>query len=313
MRFLVTGGAGHLGSNLINKLGQLEGIEEIVVVDNMSTQRYGSFFNLPFKSKIKLKVGDVRELSVQNSMFDRPFTAVIHLSALTDASHSLVEPKEIFANNFGSTDCLIDICSKLSIPFIFPSSTSIYHPKSTEKKVDEEALDILGLSPYSDCKIREENAIRKLSGTLQFCILRLGTIFGVSQGMRFHTAVNKFCWQASIGEELTVWKTALNQTRPYLSVNDFSSAITHIITNEIYRNQTYNLVTCNEPVTQILEYIEKFSGTRPKIKFTESKLMNDLSFEVLNQKFKDTNFSFEGNLEIEISETMELLRGLRNA
>ena len=47
---------------------------------------------------------------------------------------------------------------------------------------------------------------------------RFGTIFGASPGMRFHTAVNKFCWQAVMGQPITVWSTAYDQKRPYLEV-----------------------------------------------------------------------------------------------
>ena len=54
-------------------------------------------------------------------------------------------------------------------------------------------------SPYARCKLKEENYIKKIFKSKQindkFNILRFGTIFGYSPGMRFHTAVNKFCWQ----------------------------------------------------------------------------------------------------------------------
>ena len=309
MRILITGGAGHLGSHLIRKLGQLDCIEEIVVIDNMSTQRFGSFFDLPFKSKINLKVIDVKEISIEDSLFNRAFAAIIHLAAMTDASQSLVAPNQIFQNNLGSTEHLIDLCSKLSIPLIFPSSTSIYYPNPEEVEVDEQSLNLRGSSPYTESKIREEFAINNSRDSLNFCILRLGTIFGVSSGMRFHTAINKFCWQTSVGEEITVWKTALNQVRPYLSIEDFSSAIVHIITNQIFDNQTYNLVTTNVSVLEILDEIQNCTKVDPKIKFIDSELMNSLSYEVSNEKFRLTKFEFEGSLTAEIAKTINLLRG----
>ena len=55
---------------------------------------------------------------------------------------------------------------------------------------------------------------------IKFVTLRFGTIAGVSPGMRFHTAVNKFCLHSSINEPIEVYKTALNQYRPYLSIRD---------------------------------------------------------------------------------------------
>ena len=57
---------------------------------------------------------------------------------------------------------------------------------------------------YNLSKIEEEKYIRRK--LKNYVILRLGTIVGVSNGMRFHTAVNKFCYQSSLNQPLTIWK-----------------------------------------------------------------------------------------------------------
>ena len=54
----------------------------------------------------------------------------------------------------------------------------------------------------------------------KFISLRFGTIVGASPGMRFHTAVNKFCLAARFDKSFPVWKSAYNQYRPYLSLKD---------------------------------------------------------------------------------------------
>ena len=55
---------------------------------------------------------------------------------------------------------------------------------------------------------------------LKFTTLRLGSICGISPGMRFHSAISKFCYQSALNIPLSVWKTALNQSRPFLNIND---------------------------------------------------------------------------------------------
>ena len=62
--------------------------------------------------------------------------------------------------------------------------------------------------------------MRRNTKYLLFNTFRLGTITGVSPGIRFHTAVNKFCFNASINKNVEVYKTALDQFRPYLSLKD---------------------------------------------------------------------------------------------
>ena len=75
--------------------------------------------------------------------------------------------------------------------------------------------------------------------------------------MRFHTAVNKFCWQASFNQEITVWETAFDQVRPYLGINDAARAISFLLKTDCFNSQTYNVVSENLTVRQILEYIKK--------------------------------------------------------
>ena len=76
----------------------------------------------------------------------------------------------------------------------------------TKSIVDEscEVKDLKPQSPYAETKLKEEKLIKDLvsSNQLKAIICRFGTIYGISPGMRFHTAVNKFCWQAAFGQSL---------------------------------------------------------------------------------------------------------------
>ena len=54
---------------------------------------------------------------------------------------------------------------------------------------------------------------------INLTFLRFGTIFGYSPGMRYIQLLINFCWQAVFNENLTIWKTALYQKRPYLGIN----------------------------------------------------------------------------------------------
>ena len=62
--------------------------------------------------------------------------------------------------------------------------------------------------------------LKKTDRSFKYITLRFGTIVGPSPGMRFHTAANKFCMQAFLDRPFAIWKTALFQYRPYLSIRD---------------------------------------------------------------------------------------------
>jgi nucleoside-diphosphate-sugar epimerase len=128
--------------------------------------------------------------------------------------------------------------------------------------------------------------------------------------MRFHTAVNKFCWQAVVGQPLTVWKTALHQNRPYLDLGDAVKAIIFIIQQKLYDGRVYNVVTTNASVSNIVDIITQHVADI-SVQYVNSKIMNQLSYHVSNQRFCDLGFNFKGSLEQGIGRTIGLLKGAR--
>ena len=129
--------------------------------------------------------------------------------------------------------------------------------------------------------------------------------------MRFHTAVNKFCWQAAIGQPITVWSTAYDQKRPYLDLFDASRAIAFIIEKDIFDGRIYNVLTNNSTVRQVVEIIREFVPDLD-VEFVDNKIMNQLSYEVSCDRFKSQGFTFSGDLRRGIGETISLLKQASN-
>jgi nucleoside-diphosphate-sugar epimerase len=308
MKVLVTGGMGHIGSKLIQTLSA----SKIIVVDNFMTQRYSSLFNLPKSKNIFFFEMNVKDITADWLREIGPVDVIIHLSATTDAAGNANNREELFNNNLESTKHIAGLAKDLGIKLVFPSSTSVYGSQS--ELVDENCLDLLPQSPYAESKLSEE---RFLSGMakdgLQVAILRFGTIHGASSGMRFHTAVNKFIFQVKLGLSITVWRTALNQKRPYLSLSDCVLAIEHVIRYSLFSGEIYNVVTNNWTVQEIVNTIKEVSNIDANIVFVDSAIMNQLSYEVSSEKFQKTGFRFTGKLADDIRESFDLLSGINNA
>tara|TARA_B100000965_G_scaffold403188_1_gene430739 strand:+ start:2179 stop:3114 length:936 start_codon:yes stop_codon:yes gene_type:complete len=311
MKIIVTGALGHIGSDLIRKIYYSFKSAEIILIDSLMTQRYTSLFNLPKKNKFKFYNSDINNLNL-NDKFNNA-DIVIHLAAITDATWSLNNKKIVEKNNFLSTKNVANACIKNKTKMILISSTSVYGTQN--KTVDENCTkrELKPQSPYASTKLKEETLLKKLAKEkkLNYVILRFGTIYGVSKGMRFHTAVNKFCWQASMGEPLSVWKTAINQKRPYLDLADASKAICFVIKKNLFDNEIYNVLTDNHSVKNIIKEIRK-NIKDIKISYVDNKIMNQLSYEVLNNKFINKGFKFNGSLNKSIKKTIKLLDGLKN-
>lgn len=304
-KVLVTGAAGYIGSKLIRDLPDSL-VGQIDLLDNMESQRHYSFYDLPNKFSYRFYEEDILNADLEKII--EGIDIVVHLAALTDAEKSHSRAIEVNAVNFEGLKRVADACKKNGTKLIFPSTTSVYG--SQDSVVDEKCLELKPQSPYAASKIAAENYLREAGKDgLKFIICRFGTVFGYSIGMRFHTVVNKFTWQAVSGRPLSVWKTALKQKRPYLYIGDFIGAVNFIIKNDIFDGETYNALTGNFTVEDIVNTIKEFAP-KLKIDFVDSPIMNQLSYDVSDEKFKKTGFEVSGNLRAGAKEAFDKLSGI---
>jgi nucleoside-diphosphate-sugar epimerase len=307
MKIVITGALGHIGSRLMRELPLLVPDLEMVLIDNLSTQRFSSLFDLPSPSRCRFIEGDVTAMELEPVIDGAD--AVIHLAAITDAAGSFGRKDEVEQVNFTATRRLAEAAATTGAALLFPSSTSVYGSQS--EIVDEDCSDdeLQPQSPYAETKLREEALLAELGEKrgLRFATCRFGTIFGTSPGMRFHTAVNKFCWQAVMGQKLTVWRTAYDQKRPYLDLGDAVSAVAFFLEGDGFDGRVYNVVTVNATVRQVVEVIGSFVPDL-EVGFVDERIMNQLSYEVLNTRLGEAGFAPAGDLEKGVGETIALLR-----
>ncbi len=307
MKIVVTGALGHIGSKLIRELPKYFEELELLMLDNLMTQRYCSLFNLPKGTNYRFVECDVTKADLLPLLDDT--SVVIHLAAITDAAGSFEKAELVEQNNFEATKKVAEACLEKGVKMIHLSSTSVY---GTQKKIVDEHCpeeDLRPQSPYATTKLKEERLIQRLARDhgLRALTFRFGTIFGASPGMRFHTAVNKFCWQAVMKQPITVWSTAYDQKRPYLDLFDASRVISLIIQNDIFDGEIYNVLTTNATVRQVIDTIHDFLPNL-EVQFVDNKIMNQLSYEVLSVKVSSKGFVPAGSLRRGIGETISLLR-----
>jgi len=308
MKMVVTGALGHIGSALIRAIPLHFNGARVTMIDNLMTQRYCSLFNLPAECNYQFIEADVLEADLR-TIFDGA-DVVIQLAAITDATRSFQNKEQVEHNNYHTTARIAEACKETGSALIHLSSTSVY---GTQKEVVDEDCseeELRPQSPYAQTKLREEKLLQQWGGggELRFITFRFGTICGVSPGMRFHTAVNKFCWQAVMGQPITVWRTALHQKRPYLDLTEAIEAMMFVIKNDLFDNRVYNVLTENLTVNSIIEFI-RHHIRQIAIEYVDAQIMNQLSYNVSDSRFRALGFEFKGSIEQRISETIDLLKG----
>ncbi len=308
LNLLITGPLGHIGSAFIHRVSPAR-YGHIHLLDNFSTQRYVSLFNLPKGVRFTLHEDDIRTAPIEDYL--EGVDAVLHLAAITNAPASFDDPDLVNTVNYDGTRRIVDACMARRCRLVFLSTTSVYGTQQAE--VDETCAEseLRPQSPYAESKLAAERFIEKAgAGELDYVICRFGTIFGTSIGMRFHTAVNSFVWQAMTGRPLTVWRTAMHQRRPYLDVRDAVRALDFIVRRGIFDRRVYNVVTANATVADIVRHIRRHVPDL-SVKYVDARIMNQLSFRVSSRRFRKLGFTFTGSLASGIADTVKLLEGLR--
>ena len=307
MNILITGCCGHIGSYLVDNIHKIKKIKKCFIVDNFNSTQINSLFNSKKKNNLKFYNLDLTKKS-SLSKFNK-IDYVVHLASMTNAEGSFNKKNEMYKNNIECMKNIINFCKVKKSKLIHISSTSVYGKQAA--LVDEtcEEKFLKPQSPYAEIKLIEERMLQKASKNINYITYRFGTISGVSSGMRFHTAVNKFCLNASLNCDIAVYKTALNQYRPYLSLVDAFKVFKFTIEKNLFKNDIYNALSENCTVNQILEKIRK-SKKNIKVKFVSSKIMNQLSYHVSKDKLNNEGLYLKNKIIHDIEDTMKLLKNI---
>ena len=307
MKIIITGACGHIGSYVAENVHKIIKIKSTILIDNLESNRYCSIFNLKKKSNIKFHVKDLNDIKALNEF--KKVDYLIHCASMTNAEKSFSKEKEMYKNNLDCMNVVVDFCKKNKIKLIHLSSTSVYGKQA--ELVDEkcEKKYLKPQSPYAKIKLIEENILKNTKKIL-YTTFRFGTIAGHSKGIRFHTAVNKFCLNAALNQNITVYKTALNQYRPYLSLRDSFKVFKFCIEKNFFKNDIFNALSGNFTVNQILEKIKKRKRAI-KVKLVKSEIMNQLSYHVDDTKIREYGLKLNADLQKDIDNTLKLFAYLK--
>lgn len=267
---VVTGGAGFVGSHLIDKLlakgHTVTNIDNFDPFYNESIKRENIKGHLEFDTYTLHEV-DLREKEALGKAIPDNTDVIVHLAAKAGVRSSIADPIAYQEVNVAGTQNLLETAREKEIrQFIFASSSSVYGKNPNVPWREDDAV-LQPISPYASTKVSGELLGHVYSHLydIRFLALRFFTVYGPRQ--RPDLAIHKFLKLMSEGKEITLYGDGSTR-RDYTYIDDIVDGILAAID---YQESVYEVINLgnNQTVTllELVEAIEKASGITAKKKF----------------------------------------------
>jgi len=261
MKILLTGGAGFIGSHLLERL--LARGDEVAVIDD-----FNDYYDPALKRRnlpgggFRLHERDIRQ-AADLVAGEKP-GVVVHLAARAGVRPSLADPALYDSVNVGGTLALLEACRRAGVGrFLFASSSSVYGNAAVPFREEDEPLQ--PVSPYGITKLLGEHYVRvyaRLHGIRATC-LRFFTVYGPRQ--RPDMAIHKFTAAVAAGREIEMYGDGSTE-RDYTHVTDILQGVLAALDRE-EPFAVYNLGESRTvPLRRLVELIEQNVGRKAMIR-----------------------------------------------
>jgi UDP-glucose 4-epimerase len=296
MRSLVTGGAGFIGSHLVEHL--LAQGDSVLVLDDLSTGNIANLSAVRDDPRFELVIGTILDPAVVLDCVSR-CDRVFHLAAAVGVKLIVEEPLTSLRANIHGTENVLAACADTGATLLLASTSEIYG-KNESDSLSEDSDRILG-SPlksrwgYAAAKGIDEafaHAYWTQFG-LPVSIVRLFNTIGPRQKGRYGMVVPNLVGQALRGEPLTVFGNG-RQTRCFSSVNDIVPAMVRIAESTTAYGKAYNLGGAQEiSILELAELIIRTTGSTSEIELVAYENAYGSGYEDMRRRVPDNTLAHE--------------------
>ncbi len=268
MNILVTGGAGFIGSHLVERLLQIGA--SVVVLDD-----FNDFYDpaikqsntAAFAAEVPIHRVDIRDAEAVHSIFkERQFDAVIHLAARAGVRPSIKEPKLYIDTNITGSFNLLEAARQTGVPrFICASSSSVYGVLKTAPFREDMCLNQT-ISPYAATKLAVEQLCSNYSHLygMRTINLRFFTVYGPRQ--RPDLAIHSFTRAIREGRPISQFGDGSTR-RDYTYIDDILQGVTACLTYEGQLCDVFNLgESQTTTLRELIAQIEQALGKKAEIR-----------------------------------------------
>jgi nucleoside-diphosphate-sugar epimerase len=302
--FLVTGGAGYIGSMLVPAL--LQNGHRVTVLDTFASGE-PNLAACCLNPGFEAVRGDARDMRVVEPLLKQA-DVVIPLAALVGAPLCARDEVGAVSLNREAVRDLVQRVSRSQM-VVYPTSNSGYGVGESNAYCTEES-PLRPVSLYGRTKVEAEQAVLETS---QGVSLRLATVFGMSPRMRLDLLVNDFTWRAVNDHAVVLFEGHFR--RNYIHVRDVVQAFLHAVTNyQTMRGEPYNVGLSEANLTKA-QLCERIARLVPGFVWLEAPIGEDpdkRDYVVSNEKLEKTGWHPAVSVDAGIQELVKGYRMLRN-
>jgi UDP-glucose 4-epimerase len=307
MRALVTGGAGFIGSHIVEEL--LQKGASVRVLDNFSSGKRENLEAL--HGDLEILEGDLRDEELLKAA-TREVEFVFHLAAFISVPQSMLEPQECFAINVAGTVSLLEAARRAGVhKVVLSSSTAVYG--DPDKFPTDEGTPLQPLSPYALSKQVNEQYARLYTRTFNLPVtaLRYFNVYGPRQrpDSAYAAAISIFSRRLVNGEPITIYGDG-KQSRDFIFVKDVVRA-NLLAAGSDSAGEVFNICTgCETTLLDLLETLSEISPRQPEVRF-EAPRAGDI-YRSLGDPGKAAallGFRATTSLANGLAQTMEWMKG----
>lgn len=293
MRYLITGGAGFIGSHVADAL--VARGDQVVILDDLSTGRTENLRDLlegDHSDAAEFHSGSVLNYSVVEELMRRA-EVVVHLAASVGVQLIVSKPLETLLNNVRGTEIVLDAASRAGRKVLVASTSEIYG-KNAAGPLHEDSDRILG-SPfkarwaYSTSKAVDEIFAFEYwrQRGLPTVVARLFNCSGPRQTGAFGMVIPRFVNQALAGEDLTIFGDG-TQSRCFCHVHDTVEALLRLLDTDDALGDVFNIGSQNEiSIKALAELVIALTGSSSGVRFVPYNEAYEPGFEDMERRLPD--------------------------
>jgi UDP-glucose 4-epimerase len=287
IRFLITGGAGFIGSHLCERL--VSQGQQVVAIDNLSTGQVENIAALRGQPNFQF----VRETITNLQVLDRLASqadVIIHLAAAVGVQLIVRDPVHTINTNIMGTEAVLAAANRYGCKVLLASTSEVYG-KGVKVPFDEEDDRLMGPTTHSRWSYAASKAIDEFMGLayhrqfgLPVIVVRLFNTVGPRQTGRYGMVVPRFVRQALANQPITVYGDGM-QSRCFSDVSDVVEALSGLVEHPAAVGQVYNIGNTEEvTILELAKRIIALSGSHSGIQFVPYDQAYEPGFEDMRRR-----------------------------